>query len=36
MFSQVMVGSDDIVRSKTDAVFEAIGGREAITDPRGG
>ena len=37
MFSHVMVGSDDIDRSKTfyDALFTAIGGREAITDPKG-
>ena len=37
MFSHVMVGSDDIARSKTfyDAVFKAIGGREAIQDPKG-
>ncbi|KCZ56992.1 hypothetical protein HY29_07560 [Hyphomonas beringensis] len=32
-----MVGSDDIDRSKTfyDATFKALGGREAITDPKG-
>ena len=32
-----MVGSDDIARSKTfyDALFAAIGGKEAITDPKG-
>ncbi|MEM5516184.1 VOC family protein [Henriciella sp. AS95] len=37
MFSHVMVGSDDIDRSKTfyDALFKALGGREAITDPKG-
>ncbi|WP_034827620.1 VOC family protein [Hyphomonas pacifica] len=37
MFSHVMVGSDDIDRSKTfyDATFKALGGREAITDPKG-
>ena len=37
MFSHVMVGSDDIDRSKKfyDALFTAIGGREAITDPKG-
>ena len=37
MFSHMMVGSNDIDRSKTfyDATFAAIGGREAITDPKG-
>ena len=37
MFSHIMVGSDDIARSKTfyDALFAAIGGKEAITDPKG-
>ncbi len=33
----MMVGSDDLEKSKTfyDAVFTAIGGREAIVDPKG-
>ena len=37
MFSHIMVGSDDIARSKKfyDALFAAIGGKEAITDPKG-
>jgi catechol 2,3-dioxygenase-like lactoylglutathione lyase family enzyme len=37
MFSHVMVGSDDLARSKKfyDAVFAAIGGREGITDAKG-
>lgn len=37
MFSHVMLGSNDIDRSKTfyDAVFTAIGGKEAIVDPKG-
>ena len=37
MFSHVMVGSDDIDRSKKfyDAVFGAIGGKPAATDPKG-
>ena len=37
MFSHVMVGSNDIARSKTfyDAVFVAIGGKPGVTDPKG-
>ena len=37
MFSHVMVGSNDIDRSKTfyDATFKAFGGREGIKDPKG-
>lgn len=37
MYSHMMVGSNDIGRSKTfyDALFTAIGGREAILDPKG-
>ncbi len=37
MFSHVMVGSNDIERSKKfyDALFAAIGGKPAITDPKG-
>ncbi len=33
MFSHVMVGTNDLAKAKTfyDAVFKAIGGREAIT-----
>lgn len=37
MFSHMMVGSNDIDRSKKfyDACFKAMGGREGITDPKG-
>jgi catechol 2,3-dioxygenase-like lactoylglutathione lyase family enzyme len=37
MFSHVMVGSNDIERSRKfyDAVFAAIGGKPAATDARG-
>ncbi|MCR9270190.1 MAG: VOC family protein [Hyphomonadaceae bacterium] len=37
MFSHMMVGSDDIQKSKAfyDATFKAIGGPEAIVDPKG-
>jgi catechol 2,3-dioxygenase-like lactoylglutathione lyase family enzyme len=37
MFSHMMVGSNDLDRSKKfyDALFTTIGGREAITDPKG-
>ena len=37
MFSHVMIGSNDIERSKKfyDAVFGAIGGKPAIVDPKG-
>jgi catechol 2,3-dioxygenase-like lactoylglutathione lyase family enzyme len=37
MFSHVMVGSDDIVRSRKfyDALFGALGGKPAKQDPKG-
>lgn len=37
MYSHNMVGSNDLAKSKTfyDAVFTAIGGREAIIDDQG-
>lgn len=37
MYSHMMVGSNDIGRSKAfyDALFKSIGGREAILDPKG-
>lgn len=37
MYSHMMVGSNDIDKSKAfyDALFAAIGGREAIVDPNG-
>lgn len=37
MFSHMMVGSNDIERSKTfyDATFKAMGGREGFVDPKG-
>ena len=37
MFSHMMVGSNDIGKSKTfyDAVFTAVGGKPGITDPKG-
>jgi catechol 2,3-dioxygenase-like lactoylglutathione lyase family enzyme len=37
MFSHMMVGSNDLDRSKTfyDATFAAFGGREGIVDPKG-
>ena len=37
MFSHVMIGSNDIERSKKfyDALFAAIGGKPAIADPKG-
>ena len=37
MFSHVMVGSNDIARSKPfyDALFEALGARAGMTDPYG-
>ncbi|WP_066590220.1 VOC family protein [Sphingomonas pruni] len=37
MFSHMMVGSNDLDRSKKfyDALFSAIGGREAMVDPKG-
>jgi len=37
MFSHVMIGSNDIARSKSfyDALFAAIGGKPGTQDPRG-
>ena len=37
MFSHMMVGSNDLDRSKKfyDALFDAIGGKEAMVDPKG-
>ncbi|EQA99984.1 catechol 2,3-dioxygenase-like lactoylglutathione lyase family enzyme [Sphingobium wenxiniae] len=37
MFSHVMIGSNDTERSKKfyDALFAAMGGKPAITDPKG-
>ena len=37
MFSHMMVGSNDIARSKTfyDATFQAMGGKPGITDDKG-
>jgi len=37
MFSHVMLGTNDIARSKTfyDATFKAIGGPEGVVDPKG-
>lgn len=37
MYSHMMVGSNDIDRSKQfyDATFKAMGGREGIVDPKG-
>ena len=37
MYSHMMVGSNDIDRSKKfyDATFKAMGGREGIVDPKG-
>jgi catechol 2,3-dioxygenase-like lactoylglutathione lyase family enzyme len=37
MFSHMMVGSNDLDRSKKfyDALFAAVGGREAMVDPKG-
>ena len=37
MYSHMMVGSDDLDKSKAfyDATFQAIGGRPGITDPKG-
>lgn len=37
MFSHMMVGSNDIARSKIfyDATFTAVGGRAGIQDPKG-
>jgi catechol 2,3-dioxygenase-like lactoylglutathione lyase family enzyme len=37
MYSHNMVGSNDVAKSKTfyDAIFQAIGGKEAIQDDKG-
>jgi catechol 2,3-dioxygenase-like lactoylglutathione lyase family enzyme len=37
MFSHVMIGSNDIARSKKfyDALFAAVGGEPGVQDPRG-
>jgi catechol 2,3-dioxygenase-like lactoylglutathione lyase family enzyme len=37
MFSHMMVGSDDLEKAKAfyDATFAALGGKPAITDPKG-
>ncbi len=37
MFSHVMVGTNDLQKAKAfyDALFTAVGGKEAITDPKG-
>lgn len=37
MFSHIMIGSDDIARSKTfyDALFAAMGGKPGMRDPNG-
>ncbi len=37
MFSHMMVGADDLERSKRfyDALFGAVGGKPAIVDPKG-
>ena len=37
VFSHMMVGTNDIEKSKTfyDAIFAAVGGKEAIIDPKG-
>ena len=37
MFSHVMIGSDDIARSKSfyDALFAALGAKPGVTDPMG-
>ena len=37
MFSHVMVGTNDLEKAKAfyDALFTAVGGKEAITDPKG-
>jgi len=37
MYSHMMVGSNDLDKSKVfyDAVFSAVGGQGAITDPKG-
>lgn len=37
MFSHIMIGSDDIARSKTfyDALFAAVGGKPGVQDQKG-
>ena len=37
MYSHMMVGSDDLDKAKAfyDATFQALGGQEGITDPKG-
>ncbi len=37
MYSHMMVGSNDIERSKKfyDSLFQSIGGKEALVDPKG-
>lgn len=37
MYSHMMVGTNDIEKSKTfyDALFTSVGGKTAITDPKG-
>lgn len=37
MYSHMMVGTNDIEKSKTfyDALFTSVGGKPAITDPKG-
>lgn len=37
MYSHMMVGSNDIERSKAfyDALFKSVGGKEAMVDPKG-
>ena len=37
MYSHNMVGSNDLAKSKTfyDAIFKAIGGKEAVQDDKG-
>ena len=38
MFSHIMIGSNDIARSKTfyDAVFGAMGAKPGVEDAKGG
>ena len=37
MFSHMMVGSNDLEKSKTfyDAIFKSVGGKEGFIDPKG-
>ncbi len=37
MFSHIMIGSNDIARSKTfyDSLFAAVGGKPGVQDPKG-